>query len=49
MFKQSDQIPEEQRTTLVGVEIKSHIIPWNIVATHSAEVLPEELVNECAF
>ena len=45
MFKQSDQIPEEQRTAIVGVEIKTHIIPCNMVTTHSAEVLPEELVN----
>ena len=45
-FKQSDHIPEEQRTTLLGVEIKFHINPCNMVTTHSAVVLPGELLNE---
>ena len=50
IVKQSDQIPEGKKTTLVGIKVKSKQTPQNIVIFRTdTEAFPTELRNESTF
>ena len=54
LLRQEDRIPDERKTTLVGVKIKVKETPCNLATTKKTyradtEVLPEELQNQSAF